>query len=122
MKNDMLEALLMISLNGPDANSDLAEKLIRKVTLRFDSSRRNKRPTLTKVFLARKSTSVSVQTDDAFMDTAEDARLSEELDSIERQLDSTVKNAEPWVACLLTPSSDDESGEEDESDMEDDSD
>ena len=39
MKNDVLEALMMISLNGPDPNSELADQLIKKVAMRFDSSR-----------------------------------------------------------------------------------
>ncbi|CAB3994371.1 Hypothetical predicted protein [Paramuricea clavata] len=39
MKNDMLEALMMISMNGPTPNSELANKLIRKVAVRFESSR-----------------------------------------------------------------------------------
>ena len=44
MKNDVLEALMMISLNRPDPNSELADQLIKKVAMRFDSSRRKKTP------------------------------------------------------------------------------
>jgi ribosomal protein L14 len=50
MKNDMLEALMMISLNGPTPNSELADKLIRKVAVRFESSRQYKRPTATRIY------------------------------------------------------------------------
>ena len=127
MKNDMLEALMMISLNGPTPNSELADKLIRKVAVRFESSRRYKRPTATRIF-STKSSSVSVQTDDILclesIDAEQESEASnEEIKSLEEHLDISVKNVESWVAELQSEveSNDETSDEEMDEEMDEDS-
>ena len=44
MRNDLLNALLQISINGPEMNSSDAEKLIEKASLKFQQTRQNKKP------------------------------------------------------------------------------
>lgn len=123
MKNDMLEALMMISLNGPDPNSELADQLIKKVAMRYDSSRRNKRPTAAYVCCATPSSSVSVQTDDILPSTdvvQEFGAIDEEIKSLEEQLDTSVKNVESWIADLQSEVDSDDYEETSEEEMEED--
>ena len=44
MRNDLLNALLQISINGPEMNSSDANKLIEKASLKFQQTGRNKKP------------------------------------------------------------------------------
>ena len=44
MKNDLLNGLMHISINGLKANSSEAEKVIEKVFLKFQQTRRDKQP------------------------------------------------------------------------------
>lgn len=93
----------MISLNGPAPNSELADKLIKNVAIRFDSSHRNKRPTAAYVFSTNSSSSVSVQTDDISLapntDVVQELEVidEEELTTLEEHLDSSIKNAGSWI-------------------------
>ena len=119
MKNDLLEALTMILMNGPDPNTTLANELIKKVTVRFDSSRRNKRPTAANVFSSKSSSSVSVQTDDILtpmddQDVQELIHIDEKISSLEQYLHSSVKNVESWIVDDLQSelSSEEEPSEE----------
>ena len=43
MKNDLLNGLMHISINGPKANSSEAEKIMEKVCLKFQQTCRDKR-------------------------------------------------------------------------------
>ena len=50
MKNDLLNILMHILINGPKASSFEAEKMIKKVCPKFQQTRRDKRPN---VFVVR---------------------------------------------------------------------
>ena len=63
MKMDLLNALLMISINGPTNNSKEAMLIIEKATKRYQSSKRHQVPGLTKVVKGKAKT-VSVETID----------------------------------------------------------
>ena len=63
MKLDLLNALLMILINGPTSNSNEAMLIIEKATERYHSSKRHQVPGLTKVVKGKGKT-VSVQTID----------------------------------------------------------
>ena len=56
MKNDLLNGLMLISINGPKANSSEAEKMIEKACLKFQQTRRNKR---SNVFVVRTTLKVA---------------------------------------------------------------
>lgn len=64
MKNDLLNALLHISINGPDVNSSDASKLIEKACLKFQQTGRYKRPNIlvTRSVLASTSTQTTPST------------------------------------------------------------
>ena len=96
---------MMISLNGPTPNSELADKLIRKVAVRFESSRRHKRPIATRIFPTKSSSSVSVQMDNILclesIDAEQESQASnKEIKILEEHLGISVKNVESWVADL----------------------
>ena len=44
MKSDLLNALLNISINGPDCNCDAARGLIESAVIRYEQGRRLKKP------------------------------------------------------------------------------
>ena len=44
MRNDLLNALLQVSISGPEMNSSDTDKLIEKASLKFQETRRNKKP------------------------------------------------------------------------------
>ena len=56
MKNDLLNGLMLISINGPKANSSEAEKMIKKACLKVQQTRRNKR---SNVFVVRTTLKVA---------------------------------------------------------------
>ena len=44
MRNDLLNALLQISISGPKMHNSHVDKLIKKASLKFQQTRRNKKP------------------------------------------------------------------------------
>lgn len=115
MKTDLLNALLIISINGPDVHSQNADQLVRKATQRFASSRRYKRPSKLKVnphSHNQPGVSTSTQThENEDVDTV--ATTENEILEFEKQLQESLKNTEPWLG-----ESDCSSCEEDSSDEE----
>ena len=87
MRNDLLNALLQISINGPEMNSSDANKLIEKASLKFQQTWRNKKPNRLVVKTTMKVTStqtVDVEADEMSVDQVEEnleqslAKTSEE--------------------------------------------
>ena len=88
MENDLLNGLMHISVNGLKANSSEAEKMIEKACLKFQQTRRNKRPY---VFVVRTTVKVaSIQTvevkDEAQVELEEAVEKSSEKESDEQFL------------------------------------
>ena len=77
MKNDLLNGLTHISINGPKANSSEAEKMIEKACLKFQQTRRNKRPDL---FVVRTTVRVASTQTVEIKDEAQ-VELEEAVDS-----------------------------------------
>ena len=78
MRNDLLNALLQISINGPEMNSSDANKLIEKAFLKFQQTRRNKKPNRLVVKTTMKV--ASTQTVDVEADEISVDRLEENLE------------------------------------------
>ena len=87
MRNDLLNALLQISISGPEMNSSDANKLIEKASLKFQQTRRNKKPNRLVVKTTMKVAStqtVDVEADEINVDQLEEnleqslAKTSEE--------------------------------------------
>ena len=75
MRNDLLNALLQISINGPEMNSSDANKLIEKASLKFQKTRRNKKPNRLAVKTTMKVAStqtVDVEADETSVDQLEE--------------------------------------------------
>ena len=86
-RNDLLNALLQISINGPEMNSSDTEKLIEKASLKFQQTQRNKKPNRHVVKTTMKVAStqtVDVEADETSVDQLEEnleqslAKISEE--------------------------------------------
>ena len=86
MKMDLLNALLMISMNGPTNSSKEAKLIIQKATERYQSSKRRQVPGLTKV-VKEKVKNVSFQTIDII-----DNNLSEAVSDIKNKLNHEIDN------------------------------
>ena len=87
MTNDLLNALLQISVSGPEMNSSDADKLIENASLKSQQTRRNKRPNRLVVKTTMKVAStqtVDVEADETGVDQLEEnleqslAKTSEE--------------------------------------------
>ena len=78
LRNDLLNALLQISINGPEMNSRDANKLIEKASLKFQQTRRNKKPNRLVVKTTMKV--ASTQTVDVEADEISVDRLEENLE------------------------------------------
>ena len=78
LRNDLLNALLQISINGPEMNSSDANKLIEKASLKFQQTRRNKKPNRLVVKTTMKV--ASTQTVDVEADEISVDRLEENLE------------------------------------------
>ena len=121
MKNDMLSALLIISINGPDVHSQDADKLVCKVAQRFSLSRRHKRP-MSSHPIQDSGVSVAVQTSQGT--GMQEAEIDDEVDNqyeiegemqlFEKQLQASHKVAEVWGEYFS--SSDGESSDEEMAD------
>ena len=75
MRNDLLNALLQISINGPEMNSSDVDKLIDKVSLKFQETQRNKKPNRLVVKTTMKVAStqtVDVESDETNVDQLEE--------------------------------------------------
>ena len=77
MRNDLLNALLQISINGPEMNRSNADKLTEKASLKFQQTRRNKKPNRLVVKTTMKV--ASTQTVDVEADETSADQLEENL-------------------------------------------
>ena len=96
MKVDLLNALLLISLNGPTKNSMEATLIKQKATERYQSSKRRQVPGLTKV-AKEKVKNVSVQTN-----------LIKAVFDITKKLNHEIDNLNCYVQTNFDTTSDDE--------------
>ena len=112
MRNDLLNALLQISINGPEMNSSDADKLIENASLKFQQTRRNKKPN--RLVVKRTTKVASTQTVDVEADETSVDQLEENLEQ------SLAKTSEEYY--LVTNFEDDFSSDEGFSDYANDSD
>ena len=112
MRNDLLNTLLQISINGPEMNSSDADKLIENASIKFQRTRRNKKPNRLVVKTTMKV--ASTQTVDVEADETSVDQLEENLEQ------SLAKTSEEYY--LVTNFEDDFSSDEGFSDYANDSD
>ena len=78
MRNDLLNALLQISISGPEMKSSNADKLTEKVSLKFQQTQQNKKPNRLAVKTTMKA--ASTQTVDVEADETSADQLEENLE------------------------------------------
>ena len=116
MKSDLLNALLIISINGPALKTKAYQELMEDVAIRYANKKHKKCPQSFISIVRKKSTSSSTQTVDI-----EKLSEIEEAEKIDHELQESLKNTEAWVTDAFLES--DESGGDDSDDeVEDDSD
>ena len=102
MKMDLLNALLLISMNGPTNNSKEATLIIEKATKRYQSSKRRQVPGLMKV-VKEKVKNVSVQTIDII-----NSNLIEAVSDIKNKLNYEINHLNCYIQTSFDTTSDDE--------------
>ena len=99
---DLLNALLLISMNGPTNNSKEATLIIEKATKRYQSSKRRQVPGLMKV-VKEKVKNVSVQTIYII-----DNNLIEAVSDIKNKLNYEIDHLNCYFQTNFDTTSDDE--------------
>ena len=115
MKNDMLNALLMITVNGPQCHTEEWEKLMQEVTLKYEKQHHKKQPNIFIPIVKQKNVSTFTQT--IIDDNLEN--IHSEIEMIEKKLESTFNNKEIISTNAIDSSDDEEDSDEEDNDEED---
>lgn len=109
MKDDLINALLMISVNGPDFKTPEYENLMEEVTTAYQKKNHKKNPGNFNATISLKQTSsTSTQTIDLEHDDIEN-----QIENIDKQLEQTIKNTEPWIINEIENATDDDTDDSD---------
>ena len=109
MKDDLLNSLLMITINGPAFKTAEYENLMEEVTNIYQSKSHKKHPDNLSLTKNVKKVSISTQT------ITEDDNVDDQIETIDKKLQETIKNTEPWFRNEVENDSDDDSDKDDDS-------
>ena len=107
MKLQKLHSLLMITINGPAFKT--AEYLMEEVTNIYQSKTHWKHPGNFSTTVKVKKVSISTQT------ITIDDNVDDQIETIDKKLQETIKNSEPWFRNEVENDSDDDNGKDDDS-------
>ena len=109
MKDDLLNSLLMITINGPAFKTAEYENLMEEVTNIYQSESHKKHPGNLSLTKNVKKVSLSTQT------ITEDDNVDDQIETIDKKLQETIKNTEPWFRNEVENDSDDDNDKDDDS-------
>ena len=109
MKDDLLNSLLMITINGPAFKTAEYENLMEEVTNIYRSESHKKHSGNLSLTKNVKKVSLSTQT------ITEDDNVDDQIETIDKKLQETIKNTEPWLRNKVENDSDDDNDKDDDS-------
>ena len=109
MKDDLLNSLLMITINVPAFKTAEYENLMEEVTNIYQSESHKKHPGNLSLTKNVKKVSLSTQT------ITEDDNVDDQIETIDKKLQETIKNTEPWLRNKVENDSDDDNDKDDDS-------
>ena len=109
MKDDLLDSLLMITINGPAFKTAEYENLMEEVTNIYQSKSHKKHPGNFSTTVKVKKVSISTQT------ITIDDNVDDQIETIDKKLQETIKNTEPWFRNEVENDSDDDNDKDDDS-------
>ena len=107
MKDDLLNSLLMITINGPAFKTAEYENLMEEVTNIYQSKCHKKHPDNFSTTVKVKKVSISTQT------ITVDDNIDDQIETIDKKLQDTIKNTEPWFRNEVENDSDDDNDKDD---------
>ena len=90
MKDDLLNSLLMITINGPAFKTAESENLMEEVTNIYQSKSQKKHPGNFSTTVKVKKVSISTQT------ITTDGNVDDQIETTDKKLQETIKNTESW--------------------------
>ena len=109
MKDDPLNSLLMITINGPAFKTVEYEILMEQVTNIYQSKSHKKHLGNFSTTATVKKVSISTQT------ITIDDNVDDQIQTIDKKLQETIKNTEPWFRNDVENDSDDDNDKDDDS-------
>ena len=109
MKDDLLNSLLMITINAPAFKTAEYENLMEEVTNIYQSESHKKYPSNLSLTKNVKKVSLSTQT------ITEDDNVDDQIETTDKKLQETIKNTEPWLRNKVENDSDDDNDKDDDS-------
>ena len=107
IKDDLLNSLLMITINGPAFKTAEYENLMEEVTNIYQSESHKKHPGNFSTTVKVKKVSISTQT------ITIDDNVDDQIETIDKKLQETIKNTEPWFRNEVENDSDDDNDKDD---------
>ena len=109
VKDDLLNSLLMITINGPAFKTAEYENLMEEVTNIYQSNSHKKHPSNVSTTVKVKKVSIGTQT------ITIDDNVDDQIETTDKKLLETIKNTEPWFRNEVENDSDDDNEKDDDS-------